>query len=132
MIHQTKAGENGKVFYNKLVRDRIKEKIEKNGESCEVRVIDDEQEFQQELLKKIKEEAEALAAVSSRDEFLQEYADLMVVLDALTHQMEFSEADIKTAIEENVAKKGLYKLRHFLHWSDAGKYKSNETPQGIQ
>jgi len=132
MIHQTKAGEIGKVFYNKLVRDRIKEKIEKNGESCEVRVIEDEQEFQQELLKKIREEAEALAAVSSREEFLQEYADLMVVLDALTHQMEFSEADIKTALEENVAKKGLYKLRHFLHWSDAGKYKSNETPQGIQ
>ena len=94
-----------KVFYNKLVRDKIQEKIEKNGEACEVRVIEDDDEFEQELFKKIKEEADALASVSSREEFLKEYADLMVVLDALTHHMEFSEADIKTAIEENVAKK---------------------------
>ncbi len=121
-----------KVFYNKLVRDKIQEKIEKNGEACEVRVIEDDDEFEQELFKKIKEEADALASVSSREEFLKEYADLMVVLDALTHHMEFSEADIKTAIEENVAKKGLYKFRHFLHWSDEGTYKSNETPQGIK
>jgi predicted house-cleaning noncanonical NTP pyrophosphatase (MazG superfamily) len=120
-----------KVFYNKLVRDRIKEKIEENGAACEIRVLDDE-EFEQELLKKIKEEANELSSVSSREEFLAEYADLMVILDALTQHMEFSEADIRTAIEENVAKKGFYKLRHFLHWSDADNYKSNETPQGIQ
>jgi len=121
-----------KVFYNKLVRDGIKTKIESKGESCEIRVIDDEDEFQQELLKKVTEEAQALSRVSSRAEFLEEYADLMVVLDALTARMEFSEADIKTAIEENVAKKGFYKLKHFLHWSEASDYKSNETPQGIK
>ena len=121
-----------KVFYNKLVRDGIKEKIEKNGESCEVREITDEEELQQELLKKVTEEASALSRVSSRDEFLEEYADLMVALDALTALMEFSEADIRTALTENVAKKGLYKKKHFLYWSDAGNYKSNETPQGIQ
>lgn len=120
-----------KVFYNKLVRDAIKDKIEKNGESCEVREITDEEELQQELLKKVTEEASALSRVSSRDEFLEEYADLMVALDALTAMMEFSEADIRTALTENVAKKGLYKKKHFLHWSDAGNYKSNETPQGV-
>ena len=122
--------QNRKVYYNKLVRDGIKNKIEANGEACEVRVIEDIDEFQQELLKKIAEESGALSRISSRKEFLEEYADLMVALDALTHLMEFSEADIKTAIEENVAKKGFYKNRHFLHWSDAGDYKSNETPQG--
>lgn len=119
-----------KVYYNKLVRDNIKDKIEKKGESCEVRVIEDDDEFEQELLKKIREEADGLSKSSSRDEFLSEYADLMVVLDALTHHFEFSEADIKTALAENVEKKGLYKKRHFLHWSAAGDYKSNETPQG--
>jgi predicted house-cleaning noncanonical NTP pyrophosphatase (MazG superfamily) len=119
-----------KVFYNKLVRDGIQGKIERNGEACEIRAITDDDEFEQELLKKVREEADGLSHASSREEFLQEYADLMVVLDALTHLMEFSEADIRTAMEENVAKKGLYKKRHFLHWSDAGTYKSNETPQG--
>jgi predicted house-cleaning noncanonical NTP pyrophosphatase (MazG superfamily) len=116
-----------KIFYNKLIRDGVEEKIQKNGEAYEIRVLDDNEEYEQELLKKVKEEAFELAAASSREEFLFEYADLMVVLDALTHQMEFSEADIRTAIEENVAKKGLYKLRHFLHWSEGGNHKNNET-----
>jgi predicted house-cleaning noncanonical NTP pyrophosphatase (MazG superfamily) len=121
-----------KVYYNKLVRDRIQQKIENKGEACSVRVIEDEAELQQELLKKVLEEASALAHVTSRDEFLAEYADLMVVLDALTAQLEFSEADIKLALTENVEKKGLYKSRLFLHWSQATEYKSNETPQGVQ
>ena len=120
-----------KVFYNKLVRDNIQDKIESKGESCEVRVIADDAEYQQELLKKVSEEASALAMVRSRAEFLDEYADLMVVLDALTAQLEVSEADMQIAIKENVERKGLYKKRHYLHWSADSDYKSNESPQGI-
>ncbi len=120
-----------KVFYNKLVRDGIKAKIEGKGETCAVRVLEDNEEFEQELLKKVREEAEGLAKASSRTEFLEEYADLMAVLDALTGLLEISEAEIRVALTDNVAKKGLFKERHFLHWSAAGEYKSNETPQGI-
>lgn len=120
-----------KVFYNKLVRDEIQAKIVGKGEGCEIRVITDDNEFEQELLKKVEEEAGALARARTREEFLQEYSDLMVVLDALTQHLEFSEADLKLALEENIAKKGLYRNRHFLHWSEAGEYKSNETAQGI-
>ena len=107
-----------RIYYNKLVRDGIKDKIESKGESCEVREITDDAEFRGELLKKITEEAYELSRTDSRDSFLQEYADLMVVLDALTQFLEFSEADIKTAIAENVEKKGLYKKKHFLYWSE--------------
>lgn len=106
-----------RVYHNKLVRDAIKEKIEKKGELCEVRIIEDDAEFRQELLKKVKEEAGELAITTDKETFLKEYADLMVVLDALTNLMEFTEADIKTALEENITKKGQYKKRHFLHWS---------------
>ena len=121
-----------RVYYNKLIRDRIPAKIEDKGEECAVRFLDDDQEFQQELLKKIVEEGTALSRVRSRDEFLSEYSDLMIVLDELTKLMEFSPADIKTAIEGNIAKKGGYKERVFLHWSDDSDYKSNETPQGYK
>lgn len=121
-----------RVYYNKLVRDKIKDKILGNGEDCSVREITDNAEFEQELLKKVAEEADALSKVRSRADFLAEYADLMVVLDALTEMMEFSKADIELALKENVEKKGLYKLRHFLNWSSDGAYKSNETPQGIK
>lgn len=121
-----------KVYYNKLVRDGIKEKIEKKGEECSVRVIVDEAEFEQELLKKVVEEASALAHVRNREDFLSEYCDLMVVLDALTHKLEISEADITVAMKENIAKKGLFKFHHFLEWSDDSSYQSNETPQGLK
>lgn len=120
-----------KVYYNKLVRDAIKAKIEGRGEQCEVRVLTDPEEFEQELLKKVKEEAEGLARATCRTEFLEEYADLMAVLDALTGLMEISEAEIRVALTENVTKKGLYQERHFLRWSSAGQYQSNETPQGV-
>lgn len=121
-----------KVYYNKLVRDGIKEKIERQGEECSVRVIVDEAEFEQELFKKVIEEANALAHVRHRGDFLTEYCDLMVVLDALTHKLEISEAEIKVAMTENIAKKGLFKYHHFLEWSDDTDYKSNETPQGLK
>lgn len=121
-----------KVYYNKLVRDGIKSKIEGKGEACEIRELTDDSEFQQELLKKVAEEAGSLARTRTREEFLDEYADLMVVLDALTAQLEFSPADIKLALETNIEKKGGYKKKYFLHWSDDSGYKSNETPQGLR
>lgn len=118
-----------RVYYNKLVRDNVKDKIEAKDEACEIRRITDDAEFEQELLKKITEEAYELSHSASREAFLSEYADLMVVLDALTARMEFSEADIKTAIEENVVKKGLYKKRYFLHWSEKAGPVRDETSQ---
>lgn len=120
-----------RVYYNKLVRDHIQDKILSKGSQCEVREIVADEEFVQELLKKVKEEAGGLAMARTREEFLLEYVDLMVVLDALTAQFEISEAEIRVAMTENVAQKGLYKHRQFLHWSSDDTYQSNETPQGI-
>jgi len=121
-----------RVYYNKLIRDKIQDKILARNEQCEVRVIESDEEFEQELLKKISEEAEGLAHARTREEFLSEYADLMVVLDALTAQLEISEAELQVAMTENVQKKGLFKQRHFLHWSSKHDYQSNESPQGVQ
>lgn len=121
-----------RVYYNKLVRDLIKDRIEGKGEACSVRTIDDVQEFQQELLKKVIEEGMAVAHTRSREDFLIEYCDLMVVLDALTDVLEISEAEIKEAMEHNIARKGKYTYRHFLEWSADVTYESNETPQGVR
>ncbi len=121
-----------RVYYNKLIRDKIPEKIHKKGEKCEVRTLSDDQEYEQELLKKISEEAFALSRVRSREKFLDEYADLMTVLKALVSLQGISQKDIEKAIEENVKKKGGFDKRHFLHWSDDTDYKSDETPQGLR
>jgi predicted house-cleaning noncanonical NTP pyrophosphatase (MazG superfamily) len=121
-----------RVYYNKLVRDLIPQKIASKQEAYETRVIIDDAELEQELLKKVLEEAKGIASIRKRDDFLSEYADLMVVLDALTHHYGFSEADIRVAIEENVSQKGLFKERLFLHWSADSGYQSNETLQGTR
>lgn len=121
-----------KVYYNKLVRDGIPDKIKGAGEECAVRKIEDAAEYQQELLKKVVEEASALSRTRSRQDFLDEYADLMVVLTTLEQVLELSPAEIKLAIEENVARKGKYDERLFMSWSEDSDYSSNETPQGVR
>ena len=118
-----------KTHFNKLVRDGIKAKIESKGELCELSVLNDDERFKEELLKKVAEEGKELSQTTSREDFLQEYADLMVALDALTSLLELSEADIKTAIEENVSKKGFFKNRHFLHWSETSEKETKISAQ---
>jgi predicted house-cleaning noncanonical NTP pyrophosphatase (MazG superfamily) len=120
-----------RVYYNKLVRDNIPAKIEAKREACEVRQIVDVQELQQELFKKIIEEASALAMVRDKKDFLEEYCDLMVVLDTLIGQLEIDKEELIEARKENLLRKGGYKHGYYLHWSADVDYKSNETPQGI-
>lgn len=120
-----------RIYYNKLVRDSIPARIEAKGEHCGVREITDVQEFQQELLKKIKEEAASLAMVRTREEFLGEYSDLMMVLETIIDQLGITEKDIALARQENNSKKGAYTARNYLIWSDDVGYESNESPQGI-
>ena len=101
-----------RVYYNKLVRDNIPDMIRAKREACELRKITDVQEFQQELLKKIKEEAASLSMSRTREEFLDECADLLIVLDTLTAQLDISPEDIENAKRDNELKKGGYKHQH--------------------
>jgi len=120
-----------RVYYNKLVRDNIPDMIRAKREQCESRQITDVQEFQQELFKKIKEEATSLAMVRSKEDFLGEYADLMMVFDTIMKQLDISPEEVAEARKNNFFKKGGYKHQHFLIWSEDVGYQSNESPQGI-
>lgn len=106
-----------RVEFNKLIRDNVKQIIEDKGDRCEVRVLNDE-EFKLALLAKVVEEATELSLTTSREEFLAEYTDLMVVLDSLTNLYDISEADVKIALEENMETKGGFEERNFLLWSE--------------
>jgi predicted house-cleaning noncanonical NTP pyrophosphatase (MazG superfamily) len=120
-----------RIYYNKLVRDNIPDIIKGKREKCEVRPITDIQEFQQELFKKVKEEALSLSMARTREEFLDEYADLMAVLEEIVLQLDLTADDLREARSKNLLRKGRYKKQHFLIWSEDVGYKSNETPQGI-
>lgn len=120
-----------RVYYNKLVRDNIPAKIEAKKEACEIRKISDVQELQQELFKKIQEEAASLSMCRDKVTFLEEYSDLMMVLETLVKQLEISREELLEARKENMVRKGAYKHGYYLHWSADVDYKSNESPQGI-
>lgn len=123
--------EISRIYYNKLVRDNIPAKIETKKQACEIRKVSDVQELQQELFKKIKEEAASLSMVRTKQEFLEEYSDLMVVLETLITQLEIDKEELLGARRENLLAKGGYKHGYYLHWSADVDYKSNESPQGI-
>ncbi len=121
-----------KIYYNKLIRDNIQDIILGKGELCDVRPIVDNDEFHQELMKKVVEEAKALSMVRTKEDFLEEFSDLMLVLDTLNEYLQFTEEDVRQAMDKNIAAKGTYEKRCFLHWSDDKTYESNESPQGIK
>lgn len=123
--------EINRIYYNKLIRDNIPAKIEAKRQRCDVRKITDVQEFQQELFKKIKEEAASLAMSRTKEDFLEKYSDLMVVLETLIRQLEISKDELINARKDNLISKGAFKHGCYLNWSDDVDYKSNESVQGI-
>lgn len=120
-----------RVYYNKLVRDNVPAKIEAKRQECNIRKISDVQELQQELFKKVQEEASSLAMVRDKKGFLEEYCDLMVVLETLITQMDISRDELIKARKQNMLDKGGYKHGHYLHWSADVEYRSDESVRGI-
>jgi len=120
-----------RVYYNKLIRDNVPAMTHAKREKCEARQITDVQEFQQELFKKIKEEAASLAMVRTKEEFLAEYADIMIVFDTIMGKLEITPEEVQAARQENLIKKGGFKHQYYLLWSEDVEYQSNESPQGI-
>ena len=78
------------MIYNKLVRDRIPEIIEKKGGTCPTRILSDE-EYAQQLDQKLGEElAEYLASHES-----EELADLLEVIYACAATQNLTPADLE-------------------------------------
>lgn len=120
-----------RIYYNKLVRDNTQDKIEAKGIECDVRAISDPQEFQQELFKKVREEADSVSMARTKEDFLNEYADLMVALNSLIEHLDISKEELQAVYSDNVQRKGGYQKRHYLHWSADVEYESEDSPQGI-
>lgn len=74
--------------YNKLVRDRIPEIIDKKGLAYEKRIASEE-EYKKELIKKLGEEAEEFMAEGD----LEELADVIEVVEALKKLPEYRDVE---------------------------------------
>ena len=77
------------ISYDKLVRDRIPEIIEKDGKRCEVEIVDDGKALEY-LYKKLQEEVDELL----EDRNLEEIADVVEVLFAIAGKYGYSEEEV--------------------------------------
>jgi predicted house-cleaning noncanonical NTP pyrophosphatase (MazG superfamily) len=114
-----------KVFYRKLIRDKIPEKMRRLGKVFKVRTLG-AKEFRRELLKKVGEEASALPTLKKKGDILAELADVQDVVDAVRKEFGITNIELKRAQAANASKKGGFRARIYLEWSESDDYQTNE------
>lgn len=101
-----------KYEYNKLVRDKIPEEINKvDGRKANYRILDEE-EYLKELDKKLFEEAHEFIEEHS----IEELADLIEVIDAIAQERDITKEDIEKARKIKSDKKGKFKNKIYLNY----------------
>lgn len=113
-----------KVYYNKLIRDKIPEVIRANGSDCEVKILSDD-DFVNELLKKVEEEARELSECQNRKEIIEELSDVIDVIEEVKKVKNISEEEINEAKIKSMERKGGFDKKLFLVWSSNDGYKKN-------
>lgn len=114
-----------KVFYRKLIRDKIPAKMDRGGAAHEIRQLG-KKEFERELLKKVGEEASGLLAAKNRKELIEELADILDVVEEVRRYWKIQPSCILDKQKENARKKGGFKKKIFLVWSEDTGYRTNE------
>lgn len=99
-------------IYNKLVRDKIPEKIEKNGEIPITSILNDN-EYKRELEKKLYEEYNEVISASGKDR-IEELADMLEVIKSLANIEGKSLEDVIKVSSEKREKRGGFDNRIFL------------------
>lgn len=97
------------VQYNKLVRDRISEIIETQGEKANYRVLDDK-EYTRHLEEKLDEEV----GEYHQEKNLEELADILEVVFALSEDLGHSTEELMEVYQKKQEKRGGFRGRIFL------------------
>ena len=97
------------ITYNKLVRDRIPEIIEKSGNRCVTKILSDE-EYIEMLDKKLDEEL----AEYHKDKNIEELADVLEVIYACVQARGYSLEELETIRADKAEKLGAFKDKIFL------------------
>lgn len=97
------------ITYNKLVRDRIPEIIEKDNKSCDIRILEDK-EYLEMLDAKLDEEL----AEYHKDQNLEELADLLEVIYAAAKARGYSAEELESCRKQKAEKRGGFEKKVFL------------------
>ena len=93
--------------YNKLVRDKIPERLDEKNIPYEKRIANDE-EYKEELIKKLREEISEFIEAKNAEEL----ADILEVIDALKKLPEF--ANVEEIKNKKLAERGGFEKRIIL------------------
>ena len=100
-------------IYNKLVRDRIPEIIEKSDRKFTSRLLADE-EYIIEINKKMHEELAEYKAATTNEDSIEELADLLELIHAATNVYDISFEELEKVREDKAKKRGGFDDRIFL------------------
>ncbi|MFA5925840.1 MAG: nucleoside triphosphate pyrophosphohydrolase [Parcubacteria group bacterium] len=114
-----------KIFYRKLIRDNIPKEMLRAGAKFEVRKLG-KKDFEKELLKKVGEEASGLLAAKNKKEIIEELADVLDVTEEIRRYWKINPARIREKQKENARRKGGFKEKTYLVWSEDTGYRTNE------
>ena len=108
--------------YNKLVRDRIPENIDREpGRKSQYRILDDE-EYLKELNRKILEEANEFIEENS----IEELGDLMEVINAIMKLKGYSMEEVNKVMKLKAEKNGAFNDKIFLEYIEEEKRNLDE------
>lgn len=99
--------------FDKLVRDKIPEVLEKKGIKSVTHVIEGKEYFE-ELLKKLREEVEEFV----KDNNEEELADIFEVLGAIIEERGFTKEAIEEIRLKKLAERGGFKNKVFLEQTE--------------
>lgn len=101
------------LVFNKLVRDKIPDKIISNGEYSETRTLSKE-EYKDKLLEKLQEEYFELLKATNKAEQLEEITDIKEVLIAIIDILGLTENEVEEARIAKREEKGSFSKRILL------------------
>ena len=100
-------------IYNKLIRDRIPEIIQKDGNIADI-IILSEESFKQAIKEKLIEEATEVLNADNRDEVLSELADLQEVMDTIKQMYNINTLEVNTIQAVKALQRGKFEKRLYL------------------
>lgn len=101
------------VMYHKLVRDKIPEIIENDGEIPVIRILE-KCEFKIELERKLLEEYHEVLTADNSKERIEELADMLEVISALSCLENSNLESVFSVMEEKRKKRGGFSKKIFL------------------
>lgn len=101
------------ITYNKLIRDRIPEIIRLDGGTSKVRTLD-EGAFKAALRDKVIEEAKELAGAKTREEVLNELADVLQLVESVAQVEGLTMIEVEAEKQQKKVERGGFEQRLFL------------------